>query len=470
MRRMLMSLAVMALAATTGYAATTDLAAGVATVDITPPQGWRLCGYFNERISTATHDPLLAKAVVLKQGDVRTAMVFCDVIGITSDVSSKARKLVGDKTGIPAAHIAVAGTHSHTGPLYFGYSRDYYHERAIAKNGKDPSEPIDYPAVLAEKIASAIERANTALLPVTLEAGITPQDPQLSFNRRFHMKDGSVRFNPGQKNPDIVRPAGPIDPDVGVLLLRGKADRAPLATLTVLALHLDTTGGTEYSADYPFYLEKALKEALGANLTSLFGTGTCGDINHIDVTTEDRRKAEQIGTLLAKMVQAEIPKLRPIEQPQLAARSASVTVPLQQYTPEQVAKAKKVFAEMDTAPPPFLEHVEATKILDLQARKGTALPLEVQVFRISPELAIVMLPGEVFVDLGLAIKKASPFKATLVIELANEYPSYVPTKKAFAEGSYETVNSQVQPGGGEMLVEAAIKLLKELAPAKTGSR
>ena len=72
-----------------------------------------------------------------------------------------------------------------------------------------------------------------------------------------------------------------------------------------------------------------------------------------------------------------------------------------------------------------------------------------QAFRIGPELAIVMLPGEVFVDLGLAIKKASPFKTTLVIELANEYPSYVPTKKAFAEGSYETVNSQVQPGGGE---------------------
>jgi hypothetical protein len=72
------------------------------------------------------------------------------------------------------------------------------------------------------------------------------------------------------------------------------------------------------------------------------------------------------------------------------------------------------------------------------------------------------LPGEVFVELGLAIKAASPFKTTLIIELANDDAAYIPTKKAFAEGSYETVNSHIQPGGGELLVDAAIKLLNEL--------
>jgi hypothetical protein len=77
-------------------------------------------------------------------------------------------------------------------------------------------------------------------------------------------------------------------------------------------------------------------------------------------------------------------------------------------------------------------------------------------------VAIVGLPGEIFVELGLPIKKASPFKTTLVVELCNDAPGYVPTRKAFDEGSYETINSRVQPGGGEMLVEAATKLLKEL--------
>ena len=79
-------------------------------------------------------------------------------------------------------------------------------------------------------------------------------------------------------------------------------------------------------------------------------------------------------------------------------------------------------------------------------------------------MAIVTLPGEVFVDLGLAIKAASPFATTLVIELTNDAPGYIPTKKAFAEGSYETVNSRIASGGGELMVQAAVDLLQGLKP------
>ena len=111
---------------------------------------------------------------------------------------------------------------------------------------------------------------------------------------------------------------------------------------------------------------------------------------------------------------------------------------------------------------PFLEEVETNKIVDLHRHPGDTIPLEVQVFRLSDEVAIVTLPGEVFVEIGLAIKQASPFKTTMVIELANSTPAYIPTRKAFAEGSYETVNSRIQPGGGEAMVEAALKLLKEV--------
>jgi hypothetical protein len=111
----------------------------------------------------------------------------------------------------------------------------------------------------------------------------------------------------------------------------------------------------------------------------------------------------------------------------------------------------------------FLEQVETAKIVDLALRKSDSIPLEVQAFRLSRDVAIVTLPAEVFVELGLAIKRASPFKTTLVIELANDDPAYIPTQKAFAEGSYETVNSRVVPGSGEKMVEAAVKLLKELA-------
>jgi hypothetical protein len=110
--------------------------------------------------------------------------------------------------------------------------------------------------------------------------------------------------------------------------------------------------------------------------------------------------------------------------------------------------------------------VRAVKIVSCASLGGPTIPLEVQVFRLSDDVVLVGLPGEVFVDLGLAIKTASPFATTIVMELCNDSPAYVPTKKAFAEGSYETVNSRIQSGGGEMLVDAAIKLLEELQSKK----
>src|SRR5207249_1708302 len=109
----------------------------------------------------------------------------------------------------------------------------------------------------------------------------------------------------------------------------------------------------------------------------------------------------------------------------------------------------------------FMTKVVAVKVLDLQ-RRGSTWPMEVQVFRLDSDTAIVCLPCEIFVELGLAIKQASPFKRTFVISICNDRPSYVPTKKAFAEGSYEITNARVKPGVGEMLVEAAVAMLKEL--------
>ncbi len=104
--------------------------------------------------------------------------------------------------------------------------------------------------------------------------------------------------------------------------------------------------------------------------------------------------------------------------------------------------------------------------MDVQARGGSTIALEVQAFRLSDEVAVVGLPGEVFVEFGLAIKQASPFPVTLVIELCQDDVAYVPTRKAFAEGSYETVNSRIAPGGGEAMTDAAIKLLNELGAAR----
>ncbi len=444
-----------------------ELRAGVAVVDITPPTGYRMAGYFNERFNTGTHDPLQAKALVLRQGDEQAALVFCDLVGIGRQMSDRARQLAAKKTGIPAGNIVIAATHSHTGPLYMGALRQYFHDRVVAAKGEDPHEKIDYPAVLAEKIAGAIDKAHKSTLPVDLTAGMARQEG-LSFNRRFHLKDGTVQFNPGKLNPNIVRPAGPIDPDVG--LLRIRAGDKDLALLTVFALHLDTVGGTEYSADYPFYLERQLRPVLGGEGVSLFGAGTCGDINHFNVSNKDPQKGQieagRIGATLGDTVRAALPSLRRMRSPRLAVRRAIVQAPLQKYDAEAIAQARKDMAKIGTRELPFLKQVETYKIVSLQMLPGETLPMEVQAFRFSDDVAIVGLPGEIFVELGLAIKKASPFAVTLVVELCNDAPGYVPTIKAFKEGSYETVNLRVRSGGGEKLVEAATRLLKELGDSR----
>jgi sugar phosphate isomerase/epimerase len=436
------------------------LRAGVAVVDITPPIGYRMSGYFYERLSTAVMNPLRAKAIVLRQQDQSAALVFCDLIGLSREVTSRARKQASEKTGIPTENILIAATHSHTGPLYFGALRKHFHDVAVAKYGSDPCEKVDYAGVLSEKIAQVIAQADAGTKPVRLQAGVAQQQ-DLSFNRRFHMKDGTVRFNPGVLNPDIVRAAGPIDPGVPFVFFRGIDGDNAIAAIVNFALHLDTVGGTEYAADYPYYLEQSLRQSFGDNFVLLFGTGTCGDINHIDVTKKDRLKTDYIGRTLAETVIAKATGLKTAAEPSLAVRREIVEAPLQHYGPEKIAWARENIKKVGTSELSFLEQVEAYKILDIEMLPGETLPLEVQVFRLSRDVAVVGLPGEVFVELGLAIKRASPFPVTLVIELCQDDPSYIPTKKAFAEGSYETVNSRIAPGGGEMMAEAAVRLLKE---------
>lgn len=461
--RFLLAVAILFASATLAPAA--EFRAGIAVVDITGPKNYRMSGYFNERLSTGMHDPLQAKAVVFRQGTSEAALVFCDLIGPYQDVTNRAREQAARKTGIPAAHILIHGTHTHTGPLFEGALRKHFHDLAIEKHGNDLYEEIDYRALLVRQIVEAIAQAHGSARSVDILAGIAEQRG-LSFNRRFYLTDGSVRFNPGKLNPDIIRPAGPIDPDVGIILLKSPDGQQNRAALTVFPLHLDTVGGTEYSADFPFYLERNLRQSLGNEFTSVFGNGTCGDINHVDVTnTLPQRgldEAARIGTTLAETVRHALPRLKSLRVPKLAVRSGIARVPIQQYPPAELAQAKLDIFKVGTSQLSFMDQVKATKMMELQMRPAELILLEVQVFRLSDDLAIVGLPGEVFVDLGLDIKRRSPFARTLVVELCNDTPAYIPTQKAFTEGSYETINSLIQPGGGEAMVDLAVTLLQEI--------
>jgi neutral ceramidase len=443
-----------------------ELQAGVAFVDITAPIPFRMHGYFYERLSTGVKDPLFARAIVLKQGKEMAAFVFCDLVAIPYAETMPARKKASEATGIPVEHIAVTGTHTHTGPQFFMSLNDFWHDYAVAKHGKDPYDAADYRSELINRIADAVVQAKAALAPIEASSGFA-SEKSISYNRRYRMKGGAVRFNPAINNPDIIEPAGPIDPQVGIISLSKPNGKEPTSLIVSFAMHPDTTGGTLYSADYIHTLDERLKHIFGTDCKVMFGTGTCGDINHRNVHSEKQRTTEELGTMLGDTVASAIKKgeLTPIKHPSLAVRSIKVPCALQQVSADDVAKANKNMERLVTRELPFMESVEACKILDVERLRkiwGDTVPLEVQAFRLDDDTAIVTLPSEIFVNLGLAIKAASPFKTTLVVELANDSVAYVPTKQAFLEGSYEVTNSRVERGSGEKLAEAAIGLLKEL--------
>lgn len=461
------------------------LLVGVATVDVTPGENYPMSGYFYERLSTGIKDPLQAKAIVFRQGDTSAAMVVCDLVAIPADLTAIVRKVVKEKTGIPAEHLMLSGTHTHTGPEFTKELFAIANGLPIPK-GTKPREP--YVPRLIDALAGVVADASNAAQPVSLTTGTAIQETPVSFNRRFLMKDGKIRTWMNLKHPDVVHAAGPIDPEIGIVLFQNAKDNAPLGVLSSFALHLDTVNGTEFSADYPFYISRAIQNALGNKVVSIFGTGPCGDINHVDPSRPERNKTDFIGTSLGNTITAAIPNLSPVESPRLRVRRTVVHAPLQTSTPEQLTASRKLLAEIRGGKEPeFFAQVEAVKrvILDGLRHKsdvdqamqdiswgltkslagsGETLPLDVQVITLGKDVAIVALPGEVFVELGLAIKQASPFKTTLVIELSNAVETiYIPTRFAYLGGGYEVVSSTLAPGGGEMLAEAAIRLLAESA-------
>ena len=269
----------------------------------------------------------------------------------------------------------------------------------------------------------------------------------------------------------IVRPAGPVDPDLPFLLIRDAQNGKPLGSLTVFAMHVATFGQGQFSGDFPAYLQSGLRRHFGDKFISIFGEGAAGDIGNIDFIGKPFQRLDnepsRIGNALTTTILHEAAEMQPIDHPDLVVRSKMVPVPLQEITQEQIARSYEIIQQNDHSPVDLLVIAKAWKVLNTERfwkRFGPNLPMEVHVIRISGDTAIAVLPHEIFVELGLAIKKVSPFKHTFVIGYAHSLDFYVPTRKAFAEGSYEVIASTIKPGGGEMLVDTAAKMLRELKP------
>ena len=437
-----------------------DLRIGAASVIITPGQSTPLAGYYEMRTADAVRDDLYAKALVFEQDGARAAVVVCDLITLGRETVEQARRLIEQTTGIPGGHVLIAATHTHTGPIVPRNSSRELSEGATNATARQ------FATSLPELIARSVREAAGKLTLVRASAAVGLEE-HLSHNRRYVLRDGTVAWNPPKSGTNVVRPAGPIDPDVAVVYFETLATNA-LATLVNFAMHPDTVGGTQISADYPGVLARRLTAWKGPEMLTVFANGTCGNINHRDLHWPDPQKgpaeAERLGGVLAGAVQRTWPRLAPLTNAAPRARSEIVRLPLAKITDADLERARTTVKRLADRQTKFLDKVDAFKVLDVAAREGKPWEVEVQAIALGQQVAIVGLPGEIFVELGLAIKKASPFPVTVIAELANGSIGYIPNRSAYAEGNYEVVSARCAEGAGEMLAESAVKLLRQLRP------
>jgi hypothetical protein len=243
------------------------------------------------------------------------------------------------------------------------------------------------------------------------------------------------------------------------------SDSKPLLTYVNFAMHPDTIGGALVSADYPATLARRLADYKGPEMLTMFANGACGNINHLNVNSAAEQtgpqEAGRLGTILAGAVLKAYMQLKDVKDATLRVRRETVELPLATFTEAEHRKAREIVARHD-ATTPLLETAKANQVLDVAARKGKPIEVDVQVIALGQDIAWVALPGEIFVELGLSVKAGSPFRQTNIVELANGGFFYIPNRSAYAEGQYEVVVSPCAEGAGETLVAASLRQLAEL--------
>ncbi|MBA2518906.1 MAG: hypothetical protein H0V24_04520 [Chloroflexia bacterium] len=443
-----------------------SLHGGAAVVTITPPLGTPLAGLFRERRATRIEQDLTVRALVLRNDTTTVALVVCDLIWLTGITVAAARKLIEHGTGIRPAHVMISCTHTHTGPA--------------TSDGLVIEADPTYLDWVAARIAECVAAAVCRLVPVTVASGAA-EVAGVCFNRRFLMADGTVAFNPGPRNPNILHSVGPVDPVVTSVLVEDVAGN-PVALSANLSLHyVGTDDECAISSDYYGWFAANVRDWLGAGCVGLLTNGASGDINNVDVTATLSIRGTARARLVARAVAAAAIQATAMQRreraPVLRGTSTRLTLHRRAISPDDIALAEKILATpaAEAPPPAAFSFVVGQPIPGYQIRQyaietlkvgakpvsGTA---ELQIMQVG-RAALVGLPGEIFVDLGLDLKRRLPAPVTAVVSLANDHIGYVPTRAAYAQGGYETWatrSSWTAPGTGEAVVDAAVTLYEAM--------
>jgi hypothetical protein len=434
------------------------LQVGFGVGDITPDKGMHMPGGFFKRTGKGVRDRLLAVACVISDGEHTVALVGVDALFITRPTVESSRRTAQKETRIPGENILIGASHTHSGgPV-----------GACRGSDEDPK----YTERLIKGIVAAVKQGWTTLHASEIGVAIG-HEAGISFNRRFLMRDGREITHPGKPgsphHKSIVRPAGPIDPDVGVLAVRAPGGKVRGVVVT-FACHSTVVGGDLFSPDYAGYLRKHLKAHYGDGVPVCFLLGPCGDITQVDNMSASQDSgvecADMMGQKLAGEAIRVIRRMKWLKEAPLA-----VTV-------EKVPCSIRPEPDVDRERPAFGlgsdgmggkirdSYAQERKFVAEERRKTPILTCEVQGIRIGP-LGIVTNGAEYFCEDGLRIKAASRHSYTWVVELANEWLGYVPTAQAFVAGGYEprtSRSSKLAIDAGQRLLEGALKVLGKVMP------
>lgn len=445
--------------------------AGAYAQDITPEKfPISVNGGMADRQATGASDRLHARCLVLDDGTTRLAIVVCDSCMIPRPLMDDAKKQAVKLTGIPADRMLISATHAHSAPTVAGVFQS------------DPDEA--YQKFLATKIAEGIARAAANLAPAKIGWGVG-KDPTQVFNRRWKMKDGTiapdpfgkttdtVRMNPGYLAKGLIEPAGPIDPDVSFVSVQTRAGK-PLALLGNYALHY-VGNVPALSADYFAIFADKMKTLVGADqaepaFVGIMSNGTSGDINNVNFSKAaptrqgPYEQARVVADSVARAAYAAYQKVEHKDWVPLAMAQKELELGVRLPSAEDVARAQDILAKAKKPVLSGLAEVYARETV-LMAKYPPKVKALVQAIRIG-DLGIASSPCETFVEIGLEIKKQSPFKHTFTIELANGYNGYLPTPQQHAWGGYETWrarSSYLEVNASETIKTAILGLLKEVA-------
>lgn len=434
-----------------------SLEAGAAAVDITPPMPVALAGHFTRRDSEGVLDPLHARAVVIGNGETKLVFILLDLIALTAEDSDPIRRLIADSLAIPIANVCVSCTHTHTAP---GVKDSFITPREAA-----------YLSWAKPRIIQAAREATQAMVPAQVAWG-NGKEARPQYNRRFHMRDGRVQMNPGAANREkILRSAGPTDPTLPLLLLRRAEDKTPLAVIANYSLHyVGDFGSMKVSADYFGEFSRIASERLGESCVALLTHGASGDINNTNHQNlpapwypekmGPKERSQLIAGWLVDQVEEIWKQAEWHSESVLSAVEEKYFLRVRKPRGDEIERSRREAADEAIS---ARERIYAAERLALLEYPET-LPQSVTSLRVG-KWAASTLTGEVFCQFGIDLRYASPYEVTALIELANGYCGYLPTRYSYVLGGYETWLARsafAEKGSGEEMIAIAARQLREL--------